>query len=68
MKTILIVLSAISILMLLSTLICGFWIKAQGAAVDKSSLSFHAGFAVIAILITGTTLVLALIKAFQAAA
>ncbi len=65
MKAVLVGLTVLSILMLLSTLICGFWIKAQGAAVDKSSLSFHAGIAVVSILMTATTLVLALIRAFQ---
>lgn len=68
MKIVLIVLAVLSMLLLLSTLICGLWIRAQGPAVDPSSLSFHLGIAVISILMTGLTLVLALVQALRATA
>ena len=68
MKTVLVLFTVLSMLLLLSTLICGFWIKAQGPAVDKSSLAFHAGIAVISILMTASTLVLALVRVFHSVA
>jgi len=40
MKTAAIIVSAITILLLLSTLLCGLWIKSKGLT-DQSSLAFH---------------------------
>lgn len=39
MKIVSILLSSVSILMVLSTLICGFWIRANGAPAE--SVDFH---------------------------
>ena len=44
MKIASIVLSSITILMVLSQLICGLWIQSQGT-IDPSSVTFHAGLA-----------------------
>ncbi len=49
MKTVSIILGSISVLLLLSTLICGFWIRSQSAAgtpPDASSITFHMQIAV----------------------
>jgi len=63
MKIALIVLSVIDVLMLASTLICGFWIRSQqGLNPDPSSLSFHAGLAVASTVLVLITLILAIIR------
>jgi hypothetical protein len=49
MKTVSIILSSISMLLLVSTLICGFWIRSQtpaGSPPDASSITFHMQIAV----------------------
>jgi len=62
MNTIAIILSSASGLMLVSTLICGFWIRAQGSTPE--SLGFHAKFAVATSLVTASALVVLLSLAF----
>lgn len=49
MKTVSIVLSIISLILMASTLICGFWIRSHtaiGAPADASSVTFHMQIAV----------------------
>ena len=54
MKVVFIVLSSLSLLGLLSTLICGFWIKGNASTITDmaSSLSFHQNIAIFSIVIT----------------
>ncbi len=61
MNTIAILLSSISGLMLVSTLICGFWIRSQGSTPE--SLAFHGRFAVATSLVTLSALAVLLIQA-----
>ena len=44
MKTASIILSSITILMVLSQLICGLWLQSHGA--ESSSISFHVRFGI----------------------
>jgi len=53
MKTTVVILDVVTGLLILSTLICGLWIKAQ-PEIDPSSVNFHMG---IALLTTGFVLV-----------
>ncbi len=63
MKTALIVMSVLDVVMLLSTLICGAWIRStQGQNPDPSSLNFHAGIAVASIVMVLATLALAILR------
>jgi hypothetical protein len=66
MKTFVIVMVIITGLLLASTLICGFWMRAQ-EQVDPSSISFHMGIALLAVLSTVITLALALSQMGQSA-
>lgn len=49
MKLTLNILSTITILLLLSTMICGFWIKSNNV-VEASSLQFHAVIGILSII------------------
>lgn len=60
MKTIIIVMSIVSILVLLSTLICGLWINGQETA-DVSSVNFHRTIALISTVLSTITMVIAII-------
>lgn len=66
MKTAILILSILSILLLLSTVICGMWIRAQ-ANVEKSSIDFHMNIALAAAGSTLVTLVLALVQVMRTA-
>ena len=59
MKTTSIILSSLSILMALSQLICGLWIKANGAV--PSSVSFHASLGIATVLVVLITIVVMLV-------
>jgi hypothetical protein len=59
MKTTSILLSSLSILMTLSQLICGLWIKANGAV--PSSVSFHASLGIATVLVVLITIVVMLV-------
>lgn len=56
--------SIVTLLLLLSAMICGFWIKA-GNATDSSSLSFHANCGVAAVMFCFITIILLLITLCQ---
>ncbi len=64
MKVVFIVLSSLSILGLLSTLICGLWIKSNGSSIPDlpSSLSFHTNIAIFSIVLTVAALVVGFIR------
>ena len=59
MKTTSIILSSLSILMVLSQLICGLWLASHGA--DPSSISFHVRFGIATVLLTLVTLTVLLV-------
>ena len=59
MKTVIVIMAVLSGLVMLSTMICGFWMRSQ-ATVDPSSISFHMGIAVLGVLLTLATIVLAI--------
>lgn len=59
MKTTSIILSSLSILMALSELICGLWIKSNGAV--PSSVSFHASLGIATVLVVLITIVVMLV-------
>ena len=50
MKPLSIVLSSLSVLMLLSTLICGLWLRSNGAPAE--SVDFHVKLAIPTVIIT----------------
>jgi hypothetical protein len=60
MKTLITVLSIVSLVLILFTIICGLWIRGQGANVEVSSLNFHLGIALLSAGSTLLTLILAL--------
>ena len=59
MKTTSILLSSLSILMALSQLICGLWIKSNGAV--PSSVSFHASLGISTVVVVLITIVVMLV-------
>ena len=61
MKIAINILAVVSILLLLFTLICGLWMKAQ-PIVDPSSIKFHVTLAIAAVVVTLVTLVLVFIR------
>ena len=63
MNTLLITLSSLTILMVLSQLICGLWLNFQGT--DTSSVAFHIRFGIGTVamtLITVTVMLISLLK------
>jgi hypothetical protein len=60
------VLCVISIILLISTLICGLWIASNKSSMDVKSLSasvkFHMQIAITTVVLTAGTLVMVLIK------
>jgi hypothetical protein len=62
MKTTLIILAILTGLMMLFTVICGLWMHAQ-EEIDPSSVNFHLGMALVTVLLTAITLVLAVKQA-----
>lgn len=63
MKTASIILSSLTTLMVLSQLICGLWIRSQGA--DPGSLVFHTRFGIGTVILTLITLLVMLIFIFK---
>jgi cytochrome b561 len=61
MKIAINIMAVVSILLLLSTLICGLWMKAQ-PAVDPSSVNFHVTLGIATVIVTLITLVLVFIR------
>ncbi len=64
MKTLIVILSIVSGLLLLFTIICGLWIRSQ-ATVEPSSLTFHLGIALAASASTVLTLFLSVSRLLQ---
>jgi hypothetical protein len=67
MKTILIGLAGLTALLLLSTLICGLWLRFSGRPVEQSSLDFHLWMAVGSVGATFVTLGLAIVNLLRIA-
>ena len=67
MKIIVIIMSILSGLLLLSVLICGFWIKTQKAtlALTNESINFHANLGVSSVVITLLTIGILFFKYFR---
>ena len=63
MKTLPIILSSLSVLMLLSTLICGLWLRSNGAPAD--SVAFHAKLAIPTVIITLITFVVLIVRVMK---
>jgi hypothetical protein len=58
-------LAGLSALLLLSTLICGLWLRFSGRPVEQSSLDFHLWIAVSSVGATVITLALALANCWK---
>ena len=63
MKTASIILSSLSILMLLSQLICGLWLASHGT--DPSSLAFHSRLGIGTVVVVLVTLAVVLSFGFR---
>jgi len=59
MKTLTIILAVVSGLLMASTLICGLWMRSQ-PQVDPSSVTFHMGIALLTIVLSLATIVMAI--------
>ena len=59
MKTVIVIMAVLTGLLMLSTLICGLWMRAQ-ETVDPSSISFHMGIALLSVVLALATLVVAI--------
>jgi cytochrome b561 len=55
MKTVFVILTILSSLMMLSTLICGLWMRAQDQ-VEASSVNFHMGLGIATLALVVITL------------
>jgi hypothetical protein len=60
MKGLVILLSSLSILMMLSTLICGTWLRSKGATPD--GIAFHLKLAIPTVILTLATLALLIVR------
>jgi len=67
MRALVLIMAIVTGLLLFSTLICGFWIRAQ-EQIDPSSLSFHMWLAVLTALFTIVTLVIETVHIFRLSA
>jgi hypothetical protein len=47
-----------SIVLLVSTLICGLWLRYSGQKPEASAINFHVTFAVVTVIVTLATLLL----------
>ncbi len=63
MKTASIILSSLTILMLLSELICGLWLRSHGS--EPSSVTFHSQLGIGTVVVTLITLIVLLIYIFK---
>ncbi len=64
MKILMVILSVVDVLMLGSTLLCGFWIRshATNGVPDPSSVSFHGALAVATCVVVLITIALAVFR------
>ena len=64
MKIAFLIFAGLSVILLLSTIVCGLWIRSGGEKVTdvESSVKFHLGIGVLTALSTLVTIVLAVVK------
>ncbi len=67
MKVFILGLALLSALLLLSTVICGLWLRFSGQPIDKSSLDFHLWIALGTVGLSLLTLILASITILRGA-
>lgn len=65
MKIISLSVGILTILLLLSTLICGFWIKSKGLTNDASSLAFHAKIGIASVILGSLSAIFLIIQAIK---
>lgn len=68
MKTLVIAGTVLTVVMLLSTAICGLWIQGQGKLVDPSSIQFHMVIGLVAVFVGIVTVIGAAVVVMQSAA
>jgi uncharacterized membrane protein YdcZ (DUF606 family) len=68
MKTLLVLLGVASGILMLSTVICGLWLRYSGKPIETSSLNFHLGIALLTVLVSVVTIVLAVANVARTAA
>lgn len=66
MKTVVVILDAVTGLLIFSTLVCGLWIRTQ-PEVDPSSVSFHMWIAILTVTFMVVSMVVSTIGVFRAA-
>lgn len=67
MRTAVVVLDTVTVVLILSTVICGLWIKSQ-AEVDPSSVSFHMLIGLVTTGFVVLTLAISAVAVFRSAA
>ncbi|KAB1434536.1 hypothetical protein [Candidatus Galacturonibacter soehngenii] len=60
MKTVTLISSIITTLLIMSTMICGMWLKAKNIS-DPSSLAFHMNFGIASVVFCFITMILLII-------
>ncbi|KOF56757.1 MULTISPECIES: hypothetical protein [Clostridium] len=65
MKTISLITGLLTILLLLSTLICGLWIKSKGLTNDAGSLAFHTKIGATAVIFGTLSAILLIIQVIK---
>jgi len=65
MKIISLSIGVLTVLLLLSTLICGSWIKAKGLTNDASSLAFHAKIGIASVVFGALSAILLIIQVIK---
>lgn len=65
MKIISLSVGILTILLLLSTLICGSWIKSKGLTNDASSLAFHAKIGIASVIFGSLSAILLIIQVMK---
>ncbi|MFL0250595.1 hypothetical protein ACJDT4_09195 [Clostridium neuense] len=65
MKIISLSVGILTVLLLLSTLICGSWIKAKGLTNDTNSLAFHAKIGIASVVFGALSAILLIIQVIK---
>lgn len=65
MKIISLSVGILTVLLLLSTLICGSWIKAKGLTNDANSLAFHAKIGIASVIFGALSAILLIIQVIK---
>ncbi len=62
MKLLTMIIAGSAGILLLSTMICGLWIRSQKGGVDPSSITFHSTIAIVSVLFGLLTAVLLMVQ------